>query len=151
MNMHFFSLWCWIYLAIFYQSLSHYDMVLWCDINLQVDIDFEKEPIGTGKDGKSIFFKDIWPSNEEVAEVGTDPWYLFWHLYLQNNAFGFLYNELFLLLFFSPWHKQLFCCLCSIYLMVCPELLVTIIYTAQKFVSMFYRDCILRSIIQNSN
>ncbi|XXG69113.1 hypothetical protein AAC387_Pa06g2057 [Persea americana] len=34
-----------------------------------VDIDFEKEPIGTGKDGKSVFFKDIWPSNEEIAEV----------------------------------------------------------------------------------
>ncbi|MBA0765677.1 hypothetical protein Gotri_014836 [Gossypium trilobum] len=34
-----------------------------------VDIDFDKEPIGTGKDGKSIFFKDIWPSSEEVAEA----------------------------------------------------------------------------------
>lgn len=36
---------------------------------LQVDIDFDKEPIGTGKDGKDVYFKDIWPSNEEVAEV----------------------------------------------------------------------------------
>ncbi|KAE8667685.1 Aconitate hydratase 3 [Hibiscus syriacus] len=34
-----------------------------------VDIDFDKEPIGTGKDGKSIFFKDIWPSTREVAEA----------------------------------------------------------------------------------
>ncbi|GLU01079.1 hypothetical protein SLE2022_184050 [Rubroshorea leprosula] len=34
-----------------------------------VDIDFDKEPIGTGKDGKSVYFKDIWPSTEEVAEV----------------------------------------------------------------------------------
>ncbi|XVE80397.1 hypothetical protein DITRI_Ditri14bG0136300 [Diplodiscus trichospermus] len=34
-----------------------------------VDIDFEKEPIGTGKDGKSVYFKDLWPSNEEIAEV----------------------------------------------------------------------------------
>ncbi|RXI06396.1 hypothetical protein DVH24_018438 [Malus domestica] len=34
-----------------------------------VDIDFEKEPIGVGKDGKKIFFRDIWPSNEEVATV----------------------------------------------------------------------------------
>ncbi|KAF3601379.1 hypothetical protein F2Q69_00032803 [Brassica cretica] len=34
-----------------------------------VDIDFETEPIGTGKDGKKIFFRDIWPSNKEVAEV----------------------------------------------------------------------------------
>lgn len=37
----------------------------------QVDIDFEKEPIGTGKDGKSIYFKDIWPSTEEIAQVDT--------------------------------------------------------------------------------
>ncbi|PON51493.1 Aconitase/Iron-responsive element-binding protein [Parasponia andersonii] len=34
-----------------------------------VDIDFEKEPIGVGKDGKDVYFKDIWPSNEEIAEV----------------------------------------------------------------------------------
>ncbi|KAI5674797.1 hypothetical protein M9H77_15161 [Catharanthus roseus] len=34
-----------------------------------VDIDFEKEPIGTGKDGKSVFFKDIWPTTEEIADV----------------------------------------------------------------------------------
>lgn len=34
-----------------------------------VDIDFETEPIGLGKDGKKIFFRDIWPSNEEVAHV----------------------------------------------------------------------------------
>ncbi|KMZ63341.1 Aconitate hydratase, 3-isopropylmalate dehydratase [Zostera marina] len=34
-----------------------------------VDIDFDTEPIGTGKDGKSVYFRDIWPSNEEIAEV----------------------------------------------------------------------------------
>ncbi|CAD5196499.1 unnamed protein product [Musa acuminata subsp. malaccensis] len=34
-----------------------------------VDIDFEKEPIGTSKDGKKVYFKDIWPSNEEIANV----------------------------------------------------------------------------------
>ncbi|KAJ0974789.1 hypothetical protein J5N97_016754 [Dioscorea zingiberensis] len=34
-----------------------------------VDIDFENEPIGIGRDGKSVFFKDIWPSTEEIAEV----------------------------------------------------------------------------------
>ncbi|OIV99207.1 hypothetical protein TanjilG_06512 [Lupinus angustifolius] len=34
-----------------------------------VDIDFEKEPIGTGKDGKNVFLRDIWPSNEEIAEA----------------------------------------------------------------------------------
>ncbi|KAG2582114.1 putative aconitate hydratase, cytoplasmic [Panicum virgatum] len=34
-----------------------------------VDIDFEKEPIGIGKDGKEVYFRDIWPSTEEVAQV----------------------------------------------------------------------------------
>nr|XP_024396605.1 putative aconitate hydratase, cytoplasmic [Physcomitrium patens]PNR39944.1 hypothetical protein PHYPA_020224 [Physcomitrium patens] len=34
-----------------------------------VNIDFEKDPIGVGKDGKNVFLRDIWPSNQEVAEV----------------------------------------------------------------------------------
>ncbi|KAM4128978.1 hypothetical protein ACJW30_02G209900 [Castanea mollissima] len=34
-----------------------------------VNIDFETEPIGLGKDGKKVFFRDIWPSNEEVANA----------------------------------------------------------------------------------
>ncbi|XP_022968942.1 aconitate hydratase, cytoplasmic-like [Cucurbita maxima] len=34
-----------------------------------VDIDFEKDPIGKGKDGKDVYFRDIWPSTEEIAEV----------------------------------------------------------------------------------
>ncbi|KAB1201782.1 Aconitate hydratase 1 [Morella rubra] len=34
-----------------------------------VNIDFETEPIGLGKNGKQIFFRDIWPSSEEVANV----------------------------------------------------------------------------------
>lgn len=34
-----------------------------------VDIDFEKEPIGVGKGGRDVYFRDIWPSNQEVAEV----------------------------------------------------------------------------------
>nr|GEX51182.1 aconitate hydratase [Tanacetum cinerariifolium] len=34
-----------------------------------VDIDFEKEPIGTTKDGKEVFFRDVWPTTEEIAEV----------------------------------------------------------------------------------
>ena len=37
----------------------------------QVDIDFDKEPIGVGKDGKDVYFRDIWPSTEEIAEVST--------------------------------------------------------------------------------
>ncbi|CAN1232472.1 Aconitate hydratase 3, mitochondrial [Linum perenne] len=34
-----------------------------------VDIDFDKEPIGKGKDGKDVYFRDIWPTTEEVAEA----------------------------------------------------------------------------------
>ncbi|PRQ31863.1 putative aconitate hydratase [Rosa chinensis] len=34
-----------------------------------VDINFDQEPIGKGKDGKSVYLKDIWPSNEEIAQV----------------------------------------------------------------------------------
>ncbi|KAM0949810.1 putative aconitate hydratase [Dioscorea sansibarensis] len=34
-----------------------------------VDIDFDTEPIGTSKDGKKVYFRDIWPSNEEIADV----------------------------------------------------------------------------------
>lgn len=32
----------------------------------RVDIDFEKEPIGKGKDGKDIYLRDIWPTRDEV-------------------------------------------------------------------------------------
>lgn len=35
----------------------------------RVDIDFEKEPIGKGKDGKDVYLKDIWPSRDEVLKV----------------------------------------------------------------------------------
>ncbi len=35
----------------------------------RVDIDFEKEAIGTSNDGKPVYLKDIWPSNEEIAAV----------------------------------------------------------------------------------
>lgn len=34
-----------------------------------VDIDFEVDPIGTDKDGNDVFFKDIWPSTEEIKEI----------------------------------------------------------------------------------
>ncbi|RAZ68357.1 aconitate hydratase AcnA [Planococcus maitriensis] len=34
-----------------------------------VDIDFATDPIGQDKDGNDVFFKDIWPSTEEVKDV----------------------------------------------------------------------------------
>jgi aconitate hydratase len=42
----------------------------------RVDIDFEKEALGTGTDGKPVFLKDLWPSHADVATVmntATDP------------------------------------------------------------------------------
>ena len=33
------------------------------------DIDMEREPLGTGKDGKPVFLRDIWPTAEEVRRT----------------------------------------------------------------------------------
>ena len=41
-----------------------------------VEIDLTKDPLGTGKDGKPVYLKDIWPSTREISEVmkfATDP------------------------------------------------------------------------------
>jgi len=35
----------------------------------RIDIDFAKEPIGKGKDGKDVFLKDIWPTPREVSDL----------------------------------------------------------------------------------
>ncbi len=35
----------------------------------RVDIDLDKEMIGTGSDGKPVYLRDIWPSQEEVMET----------------------------------------------------------------------------------
>jgi len=32
----------------------------------RVDIDLTKEPLGTGRDGKAVFLREIWPSLEEI-------------------------------------------------------------------------------------
>ncbi|MBC7927443.1 MAG: aconitate hydratase AcnA [Bryobacteraceae bacterium] len=37
----------------------------------RVDIDLQKEPIGTSKDGTKVYLKDIWPTSKEVQEVVT--------------------------------------------------------------------------------
>ncbi|MGF1467511.1 MAG: aconitate hydratase AcnA [Sandaracinaceae bacterium] len=34
-----------------------------------VDIDFDTEPVGTGADGRPVFLRDIWPTNEEIREA----------------------------------------------------------------------------------
>jgi len=33
-----------------------------------VDIDLTKDPLGTGKDGKPVYLKDIWPSPKDIAD-----------------------------------------------------------------------------------
>jgi aconitate hydratase len=41
-----------------------------------VAIDMSRDPLGTGRDGKPVYLKDIWPSQEEIAQVmkyATDP------------------------------------------------------------------------------
>jgi aconitate hydratase len=35
----------------------------------RVDIDFETEALGTGKDGQPAFLRDLWPGNEDIAAV----------------------------------------------------------------------------------
>jgi aconitate hydratase len=34
-----------------------------------VDIDLEKDPIGKGKDGKEIFLRDLWPTQDEIDKT----------------------------------------------------------------------------------
>jgi aconitate hydratase len=35
----------------------------------RVDIDLEREPLGTGRDGRPVFLRDIWPSADEVRQA----------------------------------------------------------------------------------
>jgi aconitate hydratase len=35
----------------------------------RIDIEFHQQPLGTGKDGRPVFLRDIWPSTKEVDEV----------------------------------------------------------------------------------
>ncbi|HSQ54605.1 MAG TPA: aconitate hydratase AcnA, partial [Gemmata sp.] len=35
----------------------------------KVDIDWNSEPIGNGKDGAPVYLRDIWPTQEEVSEM----------------------------------------------------------------------------------
>jgi aconitase A len=34
-----------------------------------VDIDFEREPLGIGSDGKPVFLRELWPSQKEIVET----------------------------------------------------------------------------------
>src|SRR5690349_20301380 len=35
----------------------------------RIDIDLQADPVGTGKDGKPVYLRDIWPSAKEVDEL----------------------------------------------------------------------------------
>jgi aconitate hydratase len=35
----------------------------------RIDVDLTKEPLGTGKDGKPVYLKEVWPSPNEVDEA----------------------------------------------------------------------------------
>jgi aconitate hydratase len=35
----------------------------------RIDIDLQHDPLGTGKDGKPVYLRDIWPTTREVQEV----------------------------------------------------------------------------------
>ena len=35
----------------------------------RVDIDLQKDPLGTGKDGKPVYLKDLWPTLKEVRDL----------------------------------------------------------------------------------
>ena len=34
-----------------------------------VDIDFDREPLGQGSDGKPVFLRDLWPSQQEITDA----------------------------------------------------------------------------------
>ena len=52
---------------------------------LQVNIDFEKEPVGISKDGKEVYFRDIWPTTEEISEVGTVTYYFVIFIFIRSS------------------------------------------------------------------
>jgi aconitate hydratase len=35
----------------------------------RIDIDFQSEPLGVGKDGQPVYLRDLWPSRKEVEET----------------------------------------------------------------------------------
>jgi aconitate hydratase len=35
----------------------------------KIDVDFQTEPLGTGKDGQPVYLRDIWPTAKEVQET----------------------------------------------------------------------------------
>jgi aconitate hydratase len=62
----------------------------------RVNIDLTKEPLGTGKDGRPVYLRDIWPSLTEVRDLlfsAFDP-AIFRRLYAAFTAENPLWNEI---------------------------------------------------------
>jgi len=38
----------------------------------RIDVDLTSEPLGTGRDGKPVFLREIWPSNDAIAKTIAD-------------------------------------------------------------------------------
>jgi aconitate hydratase len=56
----------------------------------RVDVDLDRDPLGTGKDGRAVFLRDVWPTQEEVAALAgaaSDP-----EAYRANYGGGFTEN-----------------------------------------------------------
>jgi aconitate hydratase A / 2-methylisocitrate dehydratase len=53
----------------------------------RIDLDFQTQPLGTGKDGQPVFLRDIWPTAKEVDEVMRGA--------LQSAMFRKSYGEVF--------------------------------------------------------
>ncbi|WP_020470094.1 aconitate hydratase AcnA [Zavarzinella formosa] len=53
----------------------------------RVDIDWDVEPVGTTRDGKAVFLKDIWPSQKEVSDTV--------HQHLRREQFEKIYGKVY--------------------------------------------------------
>ena len=56
--------------AVRFNYLASPPLVVAYAIAGTMDIDVEHQPLGTGSDGRPVFLRDIWPSQEEVASRG---------------------------------------------------------------------------------
>lgn len=62
----------------------------------RIQVDFEKEPLGTDDQGRPVYLRDIWPTEEEIAhamEKATNP-QLYRELYRNVTSFGGIWNKL---------------------------------------------------------
>ncbi len=57
--------------AVRFNYLASPPLVVAYAIAGTMDIDVEHQPLGTGSDGRPVFLRDIWPSQEEVASAVT--------------------------------------------------------------------------------